>query len=111
MNANYGVENFKEINIRHSKFAANRSANEAAPALSHFADSSPAHFLNGIEAARERIVARTDEGRASFLRTRGFSEAGTNNVIATVFMRVGRYLVLYSLGLRWPEEAALPRFR
>ena len=33
MNRNlWGVENFEEINIRHSKFAANRFAHEAAPA-------------------------------------------------------------------------------
>ena len=37
----WGVENFQEINIRHSKFAANRFAHEAAPALAYFADSSP----------------------------------------------------------------------
>jgi hypothetical protein len=85
MNRNlWGVENFEEINIRHSKFAANRFASQAAPALTHFADSSPAHFVAGIRAARERIVARTDDDRASFLRNRGFSKADTNKVIATV---------------------------
>lgn len=42
MNRNlWGVENFEEISIRHSKFAANRFAAQAAPALTHFADSSP----------------------------------------------------------------------
>jgi hypothetical protein len=90
MNRNlWGVENFEEINIRHSKFAANRFASQAAPALTHFADSSPAHFISGIKTARERIVARTDDDRASFLRNRGFSRSDTSRIIATVFDEEG----------------------
>lgn len=69
----WGVEDFEEITIRHSKYAANRFAHEAAPALEGFANSSPQPFVNGIQAARERIVARTDEDRSDFLRKRGFS--------------------------------------
>jgi len=77
MNRNlWGVENFEEITIRHSKFAAQRFAHEAAPALTSFANSSPAPFISGIKAARERIVARSDEDRESFLRKRGFSKIG-----------------------------------
>jgi len=45
-----GVENFEEITIRHSKFAAQRFAHEAAPALTSFANSSPASFIAGIKA-------------------------------------------------------------
>ena len=62
----WGVEDFQEIRIRHSKHAANRFAHEAAPALTRFAESSPAPFVQGIRAARERIVARTDEDRTDF---------------------------------------------
>ena len=90
MNRNlWGVENFQEINIRHSKFAASRFAQQAEPALTHFADSSPAHFIDGIKTARERIVARTDEDRSSFLRNRGFSKSDTAKVIATVLDEEG----------------------
>lgn len=90
MNRNlWGVENFQEINIRHSKFAANRFAHQAEPALTHFADSSPANFINGIKVARERIVARTDEDRAVFLRNRGFSKTDTARVISTVLAEEG----------------------
>ena len=71
----WGVEDFEEITIRHSKYAASRFAYEAAPALLNFANSSPQPFVNGIKAARERIVARTDEDRGEFLRNRGFSKA------------------------------------
>ncbi|QJX05021.1 hypothetical protein [Rhizobium brockwellii] len=80
----WGVEDFEEITIRHSKYAANRFAHEAAPALLNFANSSPLPFVNGIKAARERIVAKTDEDRTDFLRRRGFSKAEAGKIIDTV---------------------------
>jgi hypothetical protein len=90
MNRNlWGVENFEEITFRHSKFAAQRFAHEAAPALASFANSSPAPFIAGIKAARERIVARSDEDRESFLRKRGFSKSETAKIIETVLSEEG----------------------
>jgi len=86
----WGVEDFEEITIRHSKYAASRFAHEAAPALRRFADSSPAPFVNGIRAARERIVARSDDERADFLRKRGFSKAESTKIIETVIGEEGR---------------------
>ncbi|MCR4266406.1 DUF932 domain-containing protein [Nitratireductor sp. ZSWI3] len=86
----WGVEDFEEITIRHSKYAASRFAHEAAPALLNFANSSPMPFVNGIKAARERIVARTDEDRTDFLRKRGFSRAETGRIIDTVLAEEGR---------------------
>ncbi|OWJ64634.1 DUF932 domain-containing protein [Inquilinus limosus] len=85
----WGVEGFEEITIRHSKFAAQRFAHEAAPALDGFANSSPAPFVAGIKAARERIVARTEEDRQAFLRKRGFSKPETARIIATVLNEEG----------------------
>ncbi|MFV3131284.1 DUF932 domain-containing protein [Niveispirillum sp. KHB5.9] len=85
----WGVEGFEEISIRHSKFAAQRFAQEAAPALASFAGSSPAPFLAGIRAARERVVARSDEDRQDFLRRRGFSRAETGQIIETVLREEG----------------------
>ena len=86
----WGTENFEEISIRHSKFAAQRFAHEAAPALTNFANSSPAAFVAGIKAARERIVARTDEDRGAFLRRRGFSKGETGKIIDSVLREEGR---------------------
>jgi hypothetical protein len=80
----WGVEDFQEIVIRHSKYAADRFAREAAPALTRFANSSPQPFITSIKSARTAIVARTDEGRADFLRKRGFSKAETATIIDTV---------------------------
>jgi hypothetical protein len=85
----WGVEDFEEITIRHSKFAASRFVHEAAPALSRFANSSPTPFINGIKAARERIVARTDEERTEFLRKRGFGKSETAKVVETVLAEEG----------------------
>ncbi|MHA0336714.1 DUF932 domain-containing protein [Sphingomonas aquatilis] len=86
----WGVEDFEEISIRHSKYAAARFAHEAAPALTRFADSSPLPFVNGIRQARERIVARSDEDRIDFLRKRGFGKAETARIIDTVLTEEGR---------------------
>lgn len=86
----WGVEDFQEISIRHSKYAANRFAHEAAPALTRFANSSPAPFIEGIRAAREKIVARSDEDRADFLKKRGLSKAETAKIVETVLAEEGR---------------------
>ncbi|MBM7045543.1 DUF932 domain-containing protein [Rhizobium lusitanum] len=86
----WGTENFEEITIRHSKFAAQRFAHEAAPALTSFANSSPAPFIAGIKAARERIVARKEDDRETFLRRRGFSKSETGKVIEMVLSEEGR---------------------
>jgi hypothetical protein len=86
----WGVEDFEEITIRHSKYAASRFAHEAAPALTRFANSSALPFVNGIKAARERIVARTDDQRTEFLRKRGFGKSETAKIIETVFSEEGR---------------------
>jgi hypothetical protein len=86
----WGVEDFQEIVIRHSKYASDRFAREAAPALTRFAESSPMPFINGVKAAREQIVARNDEDRSDFLRKRGFSKAETATIIETVLDEEGR---------------------
>jgi hypothetical protein len=58
--------------------------------LTSFANSSPAPFVAGIKAARERIVVRDDEDRESFLRKRGFSKPETARIIETVLQEEGR---------------------
>ncbi len=80
----WGVEDFEEITVRHSKYAASRFAQEAAPALLNFANSSPTPFVNGIKVARERIVAQTDDDRTDFLRRHGFSKTEAAKIIDTV---------------------------
>ncbi|KAJ8138784.1 hypothetical protein OY671_008003, partial [Metschnikowia pulcherrima] len=118
MNRNsWGVENFEEINIRHSKFAANRFAHEATPALEHFADSSPRTFVDGIKQARERIVARKDDDREDFSRKRGFSKAETAKIITAVSVEEGHppeslydFARRASSSPKRTEEGAMPSF-
>lgn len=47
-------------------------------------------FINGIKAARERIVARNDDERGEFLRRRGFSKVETGKIIKAVLSEEGR---------------------
>ena len=86
----WGVEDFQEISIRHSKYAAARFAQEAAPALTRFAESSPAPFVEGVRASRARIVARSDEDRTDFLRKRGFSRTDTARIVEAVLTEEGK---------------------
>src|SRR3954447_18135693 len=86
----WGAENFEEITIRHSKYAASRFAQEAAPALESFAESSASVFVAGIQAARAQIAARSDEERSDFLRKRGFSKPDTAKIIDMVMVEEGR---------------------
>ena len=87
----WDFEEFQEIRIRHSKYAANRFAYEAAPALTRFAGPSPRPSVGGIRAARERIVARNDDDRTDFLRKHGFSRVETVRIVETALARkVGR---------------------
>src|SRR3546814_12967722 len=83
MNRNiWGAEGFEEISIRHSKFAAGRFAQEAAPALERFASSSQGSLLDGIKASRAAIVARDDDERQDCPRRRGFSKGQPEKIIA-----------------------------
>jgi hypothetical protein len=86
----WGVEGFEEITIRHSKYAADRFAYDAAPALVKFANSSPARFVAGMHAARNCIVARSDEDRSAFLKGQGFSKPDTTRIIETVLREEDR---------------------
>jgi hypothetical protein len=47
-------------------------------------------FVAGIAAARQRIVARTDDDRENFLRKSGLSKAETSKVIEAVLGEVNR---------------------
>jgi hypothetical protein len=46
--------------------------------------------VNGIKAARQQIVARSDEDRDDFLKKRGFSKAESGKIIEKVLMEEGR---------------------
>ncbi|WP_248127388.1 DUF932 domain-containing protein [Brucella pituitosa] len=58
----WGVGDFQEITIRHSKYAASRLAHEAAPALQKFANSSPTHATPARATPSRRSHACTTSG-------------------------------------------------
>jgi len=71
MNRNlWGVENFQEIKIRHTKFAPDRFALEARPALESFAHGATATFIEGVQAAKSAKIAHDDNSRLEFLNKR-----------------------------------------
>jgi len=71
MNRNlWGVENFHEIKIRHTKFAPDRFAQEARPALQSFANGATSTFVEGVMAAKAAKIAKDDDDRLDFLTKR-----------------------------------------
>ena len=66
----WGVEDFDQLRIIHSRHGNERFVREAAPALERYASSDPIKLLAGITAAREATVATTDEERTAFLTDR-----------------------------------------
>ena len=71
MNRNlWGVENFSEIKIRHTKFAPDRFAMEARPALQSFAQGATKTFVEGVQAAKAATIAKDDDERLEFLTRR-----------------------------------------
>lgn len=86
----WGVDGFQEIVMRHSKFAPDRFAAEAAPALESFSERATGRLMNGIADARRAVVARNDEERLDYLQRLKLSKAASLDIIATVTRDEGR---------------------
>jgi hypothetical protein len=67
----WGVENFEEIKIRHTKNAIYRFYDEMAPALETYSHHSTSTLLAGVEAARSAKIAKDDDDAIEFLTKRG----------------------------------------
>lgn len=80
----WGVEDFDELKIRHTRFAPDRFARDAEPALRQYANAEPTKLLAGINAAKEAVCATDDEERLKFLKTLDFSKAQATKIIETV---------------------------
>jgi hypothetical protein len=81
----WGVEDFDELRIVHSKYGMDRFAREAEPTLQRYATSEPTKLLAGISAAKQAKVAGDDEERVRFLTSDmlGFSLKRAHDLIAT----------------------------
>ena len=66
----WGVEDFSEMTIRHTKFAAERFSEEAQPALRSFSNGSTTKMLDGVQAAQDAQIAKDEEEALKFLQKR-----------------------------------------
>jgi len=74
MNRNlWGVENFEELTMRHSKYAPARFIEEARPALASFANGSSQKLIDGVNAAKSAKIADDKDSAIEFLQARNFS--------------------------------------
>jgi hypothetical protein len=77
----WGIEQFEEITMRHSKYAPSRFMEEARPALLSYAEGSTASIVQGVERARAAQIADTQEGALAFLQARNFSRAKAQTIL------------------------------
>lgn len=74
MNRNlWGVEQFEDIKINHTRLAPDRWLRQAQPALRAYADGSSAKLVAGVAAAKAAKVASDQEEAVAFLQQRKFS--------------------------------------
>lgn len=70
----WGVENKREVVVRHTSGGPGRFLEEAAPALELYAESDSGLLVEGVKAAKAAKVAADDEERIAFLTRFGFSQ-------------------------------------
>jgi hypothetical protein len=63
----WGVEAFEEMTMRHTKYAPSRFIEEAQPALQSFANGSAQKLVDGVNLAKQAIVAETKQKAVEFL--------------------------------------------
>ena len=88
----WGVEHFEELRIVHSKSAPDRFMQEAAPALRQYAEGSVQRLQQGVQLAKEAIVADDDEKAMEFLRARNFNRKAAAQIMETVEREEGTKL-------------------
>ena len=79
----WGVEGFREIEIRHNAGAPDRFADEIMPSLDSYAALDADKLTSGVTAAKTLITARTEDEQVSFLTDLGFSQTAAKSIIAT----------------------------
>ncbi|HEY8066590.1 MAG TPA: DUF932 domain-containing protein [Methylosinus sp.] len=74
MNRNlWGVENFQELTMRHSKYAPARFIEESRPALASFANGSTKSLVEAVAAAKSTKLASDQDEALAFLQARSIS--------------------------------------
>lgn len=91
MNRNlWGVENSTRVSLRHSKNAPMRFAQDVSPRLVSFAQSATLPVVAKVHAAKETIVARSDDERVDFLAKRGFAKQATADILKACLDEEGK---------------------
>lgn len=80
----WGVEGFEEVKIRHSRLAPSRFIETARPALTSFADGSVKKLVEGVQRAKDAIVAKDKDSALEWLQARKLSRARALKVLDTV---------------------------
>ena len=82
MNRNlWGVENFEDLTIRHTRLAPDRWLQQALPALNSYANGSEKKLLAGVTMAKGMRVAADSESAMAFLANRKFSTARARAIL------------------------------
>lgn len=82
MNRNlWGVERFEELTIRHTSQAPARFIEEARPALESFAQASDKRLIEGVQKAKEAVIAKDESDALAFLNNRGLSQKRAKAII------------------------------
>lgn len=82
MNRNlWGVENFEEIKIAHTRTAPDRWLQQAQPALRAYADNSSSKLIEGVAMAKAAKVADSQEDALAFLQARKFSHTKAKAIL------------------------------
>ncbi len=85
----WGQSQYQELTFRHSKNAPDRFMSSVAPALLQYSQSSSRSIIEGVNKAKDAIVARTEDERETFLQSRGFSKPQTQKILERVLEEEG----------------------
>ncbi|MCP4701535.1 MAG: DUF945 domain-containing protein [Gammaproteobacteria bacterium] len=80
----WGVEQFSEIKIKHSRNAMAGFRNQIAPALESYTRGDAQRVVEGVRNAQSTTIARTDEDAMDFLTRRKFSKKQARDIMTAV---------------------------
>ena len=66
----WGVENFQEIKINHTKFALDRFRDEVAPALKVYSSGNSNDLIEGVQKAKAQKIAENDQEMLEYFQKR-----------------------------------------
>lgn len=77
----WGVEQFSEVRVKHTRFAPDRLARQLTPTLQAFGNASTGLITDGVQRAREARIGDTPDEAVEFLRKLGLSAKRAGDVL------------------------------